>query len=197
MNLLGQADAYGSANPDSSVDTADGVIKRKVSGRTRAGKRNTITSTSSLPAYTIKWSWLFPTVIAEAPSINTRGLWWLSERLAYATLPQRPEAMDASSTMPNPVVSGYSVASVNAQAALANATIVETEYNSGAVKVVVNPMTASAKIVTLGKTIIATPATASAILNTNVSIFTISFDDVVLYVTHEDPILYIREDAIQ
>jgi hypothetical protein len=196
MNLIGQADAYGSSNPD-SVDTADGVVKGKVSGRTRAGKRNTITSTSSLPAYTIKWSWLFPTIIPEAPSINTRGLWWLSERLAYETLPQRPTALNASSEMVEPIVSGYAVASINVQAAVANATIVETQYNSGAVKVIATPMTANAKIVTFGKTIIATPATASASLRTDVSIFTVSFDDVVLYVSHEDPILYIREDAIQ
>jgi hypothetical protein len=197
QNLLGQADAYGGSGQEDLVDTADGVTKRKVSGRTRAGKRNTITSTSSLPAYTVKFSYLFPLASIETPSINTRGLWWLSERLAYETLPQRPVSMDGSAFMPTPVVTGYKVATIGAQAMIATATLSETNYNSGSVLIGVLPMTATVGFVNIGNTLMASAMTASAVIGLESRTFLSEGDQVVLYIMHEDPILYIREDVIK
>ena len=196
QNLLGQADAYGGSGED-LVDTADGVTKRKVSGRTRAGKRNTITSTSSLPSYTIKFSYLYPLASIETPSINTRGLWWLSERLAYETLPQRPVSMDGSAFMPTPVVTGYKVATIGAQAMIATATLSETNYKSGSVLIGVLPMTATVGFVNIGNTLMASAMTANAVIGLESRTFLSEGDQVVLYIMHEDPILYIREDVIK
>ena len=124
-------------------------------------------------------------------------MWWLSERLEYDVLPQRPSALTAIGEMPQPVVSGYRVASINAQAAVASATITETTYNSGARTFAPVPMYATAQLVNLGKTINPGVATASASLQTNIRIIKSAEDDVILYIMHEDPILYIREDAIK
>ena len=198
QNILGQANAFdGTAI---GTDTAEGVKTGKKVAKTRAGmrKKNTV-STSSLPAYTIQASWTFPTLSVPVPNINTRALWWLSERLAYETLPQRPLALEADSFMPQPAVSGYKVASVNAQAALASATIVETSLRSGTMSInsAPLPLTAIATLVPLGLSINPGVATASARITTNFRTITSKDDDIVLYLIHEDPILYIREDAIK
>jgi hypothetical protein len=198
QDVIGQAEAF-----DGTVvgtDTAESVKSGKKVAKTRAGMRrkNTV-STSSLPAYTIQSSWTFPTLSVPVPNINTRGLWWLSERLAYETLPQRPLALEADAFMPQPVVTGYKVASVNAQSALASATIVETNLRSGTISRnnAPLPMMATAALVPLGLNINPGVAIASARLTTNFSTITSKDDDVVLYIMHEDPILYIREDAIK
>jgi hypothetical protein len=200
QNMLGQANAYGNSNLN-LVDTADGVTKGKVTGRTRAGKRNTITSTSSLPAYTVQWSYLYPTAIVETPTINTRGLWWLSERLAYEELPQRPVAMEGSAFMPNPTVTGYKVATINVQSMVASGKINEVAVNNVSAKSpnITNPalpMTAQATLVGLGLNVAAGIATASARITTTY-VYTTDLDQVVVYIMHEDPILYIREDVIK
>jgi hypothetical protein len=198
QDLLGQANAYGGGTVD-LTDTADGVTKGKITGRTRAGRRNTITSTSSLPAYTVQWSWLYPTAYVDTPSINTRGLWWLSQRLAYDTLPQRPAAITASAAMPNPAVSAYKPLTINAQAMVASGNIVDVTVNNTqpTVRSIITtslPLTATAKIVGLGKTVLAKVGTANAKLATNIATYTVELDNVILYIMHEDPILYIRED---
>jgi hypothetical protein len=197
-DIIGQASAFD--NTEIGIDTAESVKKGKKVAKTRAGmrKRNTV-STSSLPAYTIESSWTFPTLSVPVPNINTRALWWLSERLAYETLPQRPLALEADAFMPQPVITGYKVASVNAQSALASATIVETNLRSGTISRsnAPLPMTATAQLVPLGLNINPGVATASARLTTNFSTITSKDDDIVLYIMHEDPILYIREDAIK
>ena len=197
QNMLGVADAYGQSSQGDQVDTADGVVRGRVSGRTRAGKRNTITSTSSLPAYTIKFSYLYPTAVVETPTINTRGLWWLSERLAYGELPQRPLSMDGSAFMPNPTVTGYEVATIGVQAMIATATITETNYNSGSVKIASLPMRASVGFVNIGNNVIANAMTATARIGLESRTFLSEGDQVVLYIMHEDPILYIREEVIK
>jgi hypothetical protein len=198
QNIIGQASAFD--NTEIGIDTAESVKTGKKVAKTRAGmrRRNTV-STSSLPAYTIQASWTFPTLSVPVPNINTRALWWLSERLAYETLPQRPLALEADAFMPQPIITGFKVASVNAQAAVASATIVETNLRSGTMSInsAPIPLTATATLVPLGLNINPGVATASAKITTNFSTVTSKDDDIVLYVIHEDPILYIREDAIK
>jgi len=198
-NILAQAD-YFAGEDTIGIDTSESVKTGKRVAKTRAGmrRRNTV-STSDLPSYTIVSSLRNPTLSVPIPSINTRALWWLSERLAYETLPQRPLALEADAFMPQPAVSGFKIASVNAQAALASATIVETDLRSGSLSInsAPLPMTATAQLVPLGLNIAPGVATASAKLTTNFSTITSKDDDIVLYVMHQDPILYIREDAIK
>lgn len=194
-NILGVLSPYGNQTDNQDVDTSDGVVNGRVSGKTRKNRKST--STSSFPAYNLSWGNLYPTYLRYIPSINTRGMWWLSERLEYDVLPQRPSALTAIGEMPQPTVSGYKVASINAQAAVASATIAETTYNSGARTFAPVPMYATAQLVNLGKRIDPGVATASASLQTNIRIIKSAEDDIVLYIMHEDPILYIREDAIK
>lgn len=200
QNILAKADWYGDNN-SVGTDTAESVKSGKKVAKTRAGmKRKNTVSTSTMPAYTIVSSWTYPNIGVPTPSINTRALWWLSERLEYAGgLPQRPLAIEADAFMPQPQVSGYKIASVNAQAGLASATIVETSLRSGTLSInsAPLPMLATVGLVPLGLNIIAGVATASAKITTNFSTSTSKDDDIVLYVIHEDPILYIREDAIK
>lgn len=200
QDLLAQANAFGD-NSEIGTDTAESVKKGKAAAKTRAGmrRRNTV-STSSLPSYSIVSSWAFPIISVPVPNITTRGLWWLSERLEYNDgLPQRPLALEADAWLPQPIITGYKVVSVNAQAALASATIVETSLRSGTLSInsAPLPMTATAQLVSLGLNINPGVATASARITTNFSTVTSKDDDIVLYVMHEDPILYIREDAIK
>jgi hypothetical protein len=198
QNIIGEANAFDGG--DTGIDTAEAVNKGKKVAKTRAGmrRRNTI-STSDRPQFGIVSSWIFPLISVPVPNINTRGLWWLSERLAYETLPQRPLALNADAFMPQPVVTGYKVANINAQASLASATIVETSLRSGTLSINTAPlpMTATATLVPLGLNINPGVATASARIVTNFRVITSTDDDIVLYVMHEDPILYIREDAIK
>jgi hypothetical protein len=201
QNIVGSRTQFGDSGSDVGVDTSESVKKGKAVAKTRAGmrRRNTV-STSSMPSYTVTSGWLFPIVTVPVPSINTRALWWLSERLEYAgNLPQRPVAFEGDAFMPQPQVSGFKIASVNAQSALASATIVETDLRSGtsSINSAPLPMTATAQLVPLGLNVIPGVATASARIATNFSTITSSGDDIVLYVIHEDPILYIREDAIK
>jgi len=200
QDILGQANAF-----DGTVigtDTAESVKNGKKTAKTRAGMRrkNTV-STSSLPAYTIQASWIFPTLSVSVPNINTRGLWWLSERLDYEELPQRPLALEGDAFMPNPLVSGYKVASVNAQAMVANAKLNEVAVNNISAKSpnITNttlPLTAEARLVGLGLNVMAPAATASAKITTTY-VYTTDLDQVTLYIMHEDPILYLREDVIK
>jgi hypothetical protein len=199
-NILGQANGFDEGG-DIGTDTSESVKKGKAIAKTRAGMRrkNTV-STSDRPSYGIQSSWVFPIISVPVPNINTRGLWWLSERLEYNDgLPQRPLALEGDAFMPQPVVTGYKIASVNAQAALASATIVETDLRSGSLSInsAPLPMMATAQLVPLGLSINPGVATASARITTNFRIITSADDDVVLYILHEDPILYIREDAIK
>jgi hypothetical protein len=198
QNIIGQANAFGDDSGDIGTDTAESVRSGKKVAKTRAGmrRRNTV-STSTQPSYTIQASWIFPTIGVPVPNINTRGLWWLSERLAYAVLPQRPLALEADAIMPQPLVTGFKVGLVNAQAALASARIVETSLRSGDVVISSLPLTATAFLPERGTFIAAEPAIAQARLTTNFRTITSADDDIVLYIMHEDPILYIREDAIK
>ena len=199
QNIVGQANGFGDDDGDIGIDTSESVRSGKKVAKTRRGmrRRNTV-STSTTPSYTIQASWIFPTIGVPVPNINTRGLWWLSERLDYNDeRPQRPLVLDADAFMPQPVVTGFKVGLVNAQAALASARIVETSLRSGDVVISSLPLTATAFFPERGTFIAAEPAVAQARLTTNFRTITSADDDIVLYVMHEDPILYIREDAIK
>jgi len=199
QDIIGSQQPFGDNNQQSYTEEQAKGLGQQYS-RTAAGKLQKIVTTAyDMPRYSVQWGWNFPLLSVFIPSINTRGLRWLSERLVYETLPQRPLALEADAFMPQPVITGYKVASVNAQAALASATIVETSLRSGTISVNIAPLplTAIATLVPLGLNIIPGVATASARITTNFRTITSKDDDIVLYMIHEDPILYIREDAIK
>ena len=195
--ISGQLQQFGD-NDQVTADTAEAVRTGRTPGRTRKNKRKTVASTGFLPAFQIVWGWGFQTLSINVPSINTRALWWLSERLEYGDdIPKRPEHFSASAFMPQPVITGFKTVNVNAQAAVAVAAIVETNLRSADVVIGVLPLTATALFAERGRIIAVDVATASAETPQNIGVTTLESDQVILYLVHVDPILYLREEVIK
>ena len=146
----------------------------------------------------ILWGWATRQISVPVPSINTRGLWWLSERLEYADgVPLRPEAFESDAFMPQPVVTGFKTATIAAQPGLAVGAMVETNLRSAGTTIAVLPLTATAFFVEKGTYVPAEAATAIARTAQDIRTTTFESDQVVLYLVHVDPILYLREDVIK
>ena len=148
--------------------------------------------------FTFKYSRLYPTMGIKLPNILTRGFWWLSNRESYDGLVERPLAATASAIFVDPVATGQKDRTVNATSMIASATVVQALGTSAsAVNIAPLPMQATVLMNNYVTRHLAVPMTASAILRTNNRIFTTAVDEVVVYVYHTDPILYIREDVIK
>lgn len=203
-NLLGALSEYGDVQVDlySALDSVLSPGKNKSSKVRRNFKSSTkvpssITYSSGLPNFQLQTSWKYPMGVIYTPNINDRGWLWLSDRSEYDALPQRPAVATATATMPNPVVTGFKEASVNVQAMIATATITETSNNSGNIRIAVLPMTARAEFTQRPFVVPALPMNAIASFRPNTTILARAVDEVVLYVKHQDPVLYIREDIIK
>ena len=199
QDIIGASNFYGD-NREVLTDTSEAVRNKKTSPRTRRskGRAKKVGSTGLIPNFSIVWGWAHPTLSVPVPSINTRALWWLSERLEYADgVPLRPEAFDADAFMKQPVVTGFKTATVAAQAAVAVGAMVETNLRSAGTSISVLPLTATALFVEKGTFVPAAPATASSTLAQDIRTTTFESDQVVLYLVHVDPILYLREDVIK
>jgi hypothetical protein len=199
--IIGAANAYGD-DESVSIDTSEAVQNKKTLPRTRRRKGPSrikkVSSTGLIPNFQVIWSYIFPRLSVPVPSINTRALWWLSERLEYGDdLPQRPEAFNADAFMKQPVITGFKTATVRAQSALAVGAMTETNFRTPGVTIAVLPLTATAFFVEKGTFIPAEPATAAAIAPQDIRTTTFESDQVVLYLVHVDPILYLREDVIK
>lgn len=179
--------------------TSDAVEQGKKTSKTRRGQNKKAASgVGGLPRFNVVWGWINPMINVATPTINTRGLWWLSERLEYGTdLPQRPEAFQSDAFMPMPTVVGFKPLTINAQPGLATAALNETSLRSPSVVISVLPLTATGIFVERGRTIAADMAAASALIPSNFRIITGKADEVIVYISHYDPILYIREDVIK
>jgi hypothetical protein len=127
----------------------------------------------------------------------TRGFRWLSNREVIDGTVLRPQAFAASSEMPEAVGIPDKELDFKAQSMVATAGIEETQFSSGERQVLALPMTATADIVKPGSTIGAPPMLANAGMFANNRSNVASEDQVVLYLIHVDPILYIREDVIK
>jgi hypothetical protein len=196
-SISGAVNQFGDNN-EVTTDTAEAVRTGKTPGRTRRSKRKSVASTGFLPNFSITWGWGFPTLSINVPSINTRALWWLSERLEYGDdIPKRPEHFFADAFMQQPVITGFKTVNVNAQAAVAVAAIVETNLRSADVVIGVLPLTATALFAERGRIIAVDVATASAETPQNIGVTTLDSDQVILYLVHVDPILYLREEVIK
>ncbi|CAB4149444.1 LamG domain containing protein [uncultured Caudovirales phage] len=143
------------------------------------------------------YSWRYPMASFESPSMPTRGFRWLSNREVIDGTVLRPQAFAASSEMPEAVGIPDKELDFKAQSMVATAGIEETQFSSGERQVLALPMTATADIVKPGSTIGAPPMLANAGMFANNRSNVASEDQVVLYLIHVDPILYIREDVIK
>ena len=197
QDIVGTLSAYGD-NEELGVDTSEQAKKQKVLKRTRKGKAKKAIGAGALPNFMILWGWSKRQISVPVPSINLRGLWWLSERLEYADgVPLRPEAFESDAFMPQPVITGFKTATVPAQPGLAVGAMIETNLRSAGTTIAVLPLTATALFVEKGTFVPAEPATAAATLAQDIRTTTFESDQVVLYLVHVDPILYLREDVIK
>jgi hypothetical protein len=99
--------------------------------------------------------------------------------------------------MKQPVITGFKTATVAAQAAVAVGAMIETNLRSANAEIGVLPLTATAFFVEKGTFVPAEPATAVARTAQDIRTTTFESDQVVLYLVHVDPILYLREDVIK
>jgi hypothetical protein len=149
---------------------------------------------NSLPFANLRSGSSYPQVGAYAPSMLTRGFWWLSDRIALSGKVIRPTVLDSSARMVMPTISTDKISTFRATPMIANATIGEAGAKNSRNNVA-TPLEASALMNGIATNYRATPFIASALFAGNYRIYTITEDDVVMYIYHEDPILYIREDV--
>jgi hypothetical protein len=134
----------------------------------------------------------------EAISMNTRGWRWLSNRVAEVDQSQAHTAMPASAQMVQPTVTAVKYVTVNAQSMVANAIkIPAVGFAGNNVNVLSLPMNATAVMTSHVKMISAAVMTATANFREQSVIRTTATDQIIVYVLHEDPILYLREDIIK
>jgi hypothetical protein len=176
-----------------------GVQKETV--KVRKVNKNGGISFRSVPQGTVffssVYSWQYPMAGFEMPSMPTRGFRWLSNREVLVGTVLRPTALEASAKMPNALGVPDRINNFVAQSMVGTALMAETNYNRGSAIIPVLPATANATIVKPGSTIAATPMLVNAKMFDNSRSSVASEDQVVLYIIHVDPILYIREDVIK
>jgi hypothetical protein len=196
MNLLQQTGAQ--YELDTNFEKP-GVQKQAV--KTRKINKNGGLSFQSVPTggqfFSFTFSWRYPMANFEVPSMPTRGFRWLSNREVLEGTVLRPQAFAAAAEMPNAAGVPDRQLDFKAQSMVASADIEETQFSSGEKKILVLPATATATIVEPGETIGAPPMVANAGMFANSRPNVASEDQVVLYLIHVDPILYIREDVIK
>ena len=205
--------AYWSSNGDYTISSADQVIEIfSDAGRTSDPKGqdkatlkkfnskgqaiNTTQTYTTNQFFTFKYSREFPTTTFNAYSWLTRGFLWISEKTVDDGLVYRPVAKTALASMVDPVVSADKILTANVQPMLASASLNVAQYTNEA-KVLAFPMEARAEIINTGTKVAAAVMTASALTRQDIAIFTSSIDEVILYINHTDPILYLREEVIK
>jgi len=196
MNLLRQTGTKYELDTDVN---RDGVQKRQV--KTRKVNKSGGLSFQSVPTgsvfFSSTYSWAYPMAGFEMPSMPTRGFRWLSNREVLEGTVIRPTALTAIAQLPNAVAIPDRINNITVQSMIATATIVETQFSSGTRTILALPLTANATIVKPGSTIAIAPMRATAGMFANSRSNVASEDQVVVYLIHVDPILYIREDVIK
>ena len=168
------------------------ALGRFASGTSGGGATAT---TGGLVTYKVTTGRIYDTGYVFIPSINTRGLWWLSDKNVIEGKVVGGVGMSASATIPNPIVTADHPGGANVSHMLAQATLVDN--TSGTKNNLAVPLTASASMPTLGgRRIFADPAVASGFMT---SVYSLTETDytVTLYLNHTDPILYIRKEVIK
>jgi hypothetical protein len=177
---------------------AKGVRSSIVTKTRKSGTSYSARVSTQSQWFTFEYSYLYPRMGIKVPNILSRGFWWLSNRESYDGIVERPLAATASAVFVDPVATGQKDRSVNAASMIASATVVQASGTSAAsINIAPLPMQATALMNNYVTRYIATPMTASAVLRTDNRIFTTAVDEVVVYVYHTDPILYLREDVIK
>ena len=196
MHLLQQRS--GDFELDTNFNKA-GVQKAAV--KTRKVNKNGGISFQSVASgsvfFSSTYSWQYPMAGFEVTSMPTRGFRWLSNREVLEGTVLRPQAFTVEAEMPNAAGVPDRQLDFKAQSMVATALIEDTQFSSGEKQVLALPMTATADIVKPGSTIGVAPMLVNAKMFDDSRSSVASEDQVVLYLIHVDPILYIREDVIK
>ena len=178
-----------------SLPPAAGTRLRDSLGRFASGGGSASVTGGNLTTFKILTGRIYDTGTVFIPSINTRGLWWLSDKNIIEGKVVGGVGMSASATIPNPIVTADHPADVTANHMLAQAIFVDN--TSGTKNNLALPLTATVFMPTLGgKTIVAEKAEGFGFMPT---IYPLTETDytVTLYLNHTDPILYIRKEVIK
>jgi hypothetical protein len=153
---------------------------------------------SNAPWFMPTFSYDMDTITVFTPTLTHLGVTWLSDR-TFVTGLKVPQENSAKSTaeLLHPTVSVQKFKVNNVQAMLANARITETGVQGPDTIVPALPFEIYGVMTSPVTLIKADPMEVAAVLKTNISIFTTSSDEIVLYLNHVDPILYLREEIIK
>ena len=176
-----------------------GVRKGRVNRVNKKGATSTQTVTSSLQWFTFVYARQYERAQFAVASMLSRGIRWLSDKIVDDGLVNRVEAMKVStSELPMPTITGDKPASVNAERMLAIANLIPAiGYALADVSNTTLPLTANANFGQFVKSIKPDVFTASATFRDNVRTLGVAEDQIVVYINHVDPILYIREEVIK
>lgn len=177
----------------------DGVRKSIVNKTSRKGAVSTRSVSSELQWFSITWGYVNPTIQIKVPSILSNGFSWLADKIVDDGTVVRVAPMTATALqIPQPTAVGDKDRTVYAQAALANARIVHAPgYQLESVTNTSLPLLAEAKFGDFVKNIKPDVFTATAAFRQDVRTVGIEEDEIVVYIHHVDPILYLREEIIK
>ena len=174
-----------------------GQRRSRINKVRKDGTPSTGSVVSSMQWFSFTYSYQFLRAAIQVPSMLTRGFRWLSNKVIDEGTVNRVEKASAIASMPNHLGVGNKDNTVNAQAMLSLATIVHAPiYSLSSVLVNTLPLTATAAFGQFAKNIAPDVLIASALAK-QPRVVSIQEDEVVLYINHVDPILYLREDVIK
>ena len=195
MNVLAQRISLDAKVVADTNEANNKFLKTKVNKSGVASTSAVYYSTTQF--FTFKFARRFRTMVIDTPSMLTRGLRWLSNRVVDEGLVNRTQATTASAIMINPSVVVDKQASYGAQVMLASGYIVEAfGDDQTAAGIAALPFTADARFGEFTKNINAAVMTATALLKEPRTI-AVEIDEIVVYIHHVDPVLYVREDIIK
>lgn len=171
---------------------------RDALGRFASGGGSSSVTGGNLQTFKIISGRTYDTGTVFIPSISTRALWWLSDKVRLTGTVLGFPAVKANAAMPQPVITADRPNTVLAGAMIASATINETQAKGPDRRIAALPLYASATIVGLGGKNVPAGTGASATA-TIVSAFAVTQgpDQVVMYLHHVNPIVYLRKEIIR
>jgi hypothetical protein len=188
--------------PDNSDTPGKGGLTKPKSQQVRKINKNGGISFSTASKgsqwFSVSFSWLYPRMTLDVPSMLTRGFWWVSNKEEPEGTVVRVLAMTASATSGQAIAVPDKIISENAEAMIANARITETfGYTPNSINNLSLPMQASALMNDKVFRVNAEPMRVAAAMTQLNRALTSSVDEVIVYIMHEDPILYLREEVIK
>ena len=205
--------AYWSSNSDYILqqnteigDTSDtpgkgGVTKPKSQQLRKINKNGGIsfqTVSKGSQWFSVAFSWRYPRVTLDVPSMLTRGFWWVSNKEKPEGTVVRVLAMTASATSGQANAVPDKIVTINAQAMLSSGRITEVfESTANSINNVSLPMEALGIMNDKVFRVNAEPMRVTAAMTQLNRALTSAVDEVIVYIMHEDPILYLREEVIK